>query len=50
VHVAHVLAKLGVHTRAQVAAWAVGQGLAPNDPGEADDQPIAAAGDKYIVR
>jgi ATP/maltotriose-dependent transcriptional regulator MalT len=27
VHVAHVLGKLGVHTRAQVAAWAVEQGI-----------------------
>jgi DNA-binding CsgD family transcriptional regulator len=26
-HVAHILAKLDFHSRAQVAAWAVAQGL-----------------------
>jgi predicted ATPase/DNA-binding CsgD family transcriptional regulator len=50
VHVAHVLAKLGLHTRAQVAVWAVAHGLAAPEP----DRPAAAiaAGDgaKYIVR
>jgi DNA-binding NarL/FixJ family response regulator len=30
IHVAHVLAKLGFHTRAQAAAWAVAQGLVPS--------------------
>jgi len=28
-HVTHVLTKLGLHSRAQVAAWAVERGLAP---------------------
>jgi non-specific serine/threonine protein kinase len=34
-HVAHVLAKLGFHTRAQVAGWAVAHGAAGPTPGAA---------------
>ena len=31
-HVQHILNKLGFRARAQVAAWAAGQGLAPLAP------------------
>jgi DNA-binding CsgD family transcriptional regulator len=30
-HVEHVMAKLGVHSRAEVAAWAAQQGLVGSD-------------------
>jgi DNA-binding NarL/FixJ family response regulator len=31
VHVDHILTKLGFHTRTQLAAWACGAGLRPED-------------------
>jgi DNA-binding CsgD family transcriptional regulator len=31
--VSHILAKLGFHSRAQIAAWAVEKGLAPPSEG-----------------
>ena len=32
-HVEHIRNKLGVRTRAQIAAWVAGRGLAPPDAG-----------------
>jgi DNA-binding NarL/FixJ family response regulator len=31
VHVDHILSKLGYHTRTQLAAWAHGEGLLPEN-------------------
>jgi DNA-binding NarL/FixJ family response regulator len=31
IHVDHILAKLGFHSRAQVAAWVAQEGLTPDD-------------------
>ena len=32
-HAEHIREKLGVHSRAQIAAWAVDQGLVSDPPG-----------------
>jgi DNA-binding NarL/FixJ family response regulator len=32
-HAEHIREKLGLHSRAQIAAWAVDQGLVENPPG-----------------
>lgn len=44
-HVAHILAKLGFRSRAQVAAWVVGRRLPrPVDRAEAEGRPLTQAG------
>jgi DNA-binding NarL/FixJ family response regulator len=34
-HIAHIMTKLGMRSRAQIAVWAVEQGLGPGDRGSA---------------
>ena len=42
-HVVHILNKLGLSTRSQIAAWAVGHGLAHPAPGGSAYFPAPAA-------